>query len=81
MLATSRGRLLFVDDLVTAPAARSRGIGTVLFASLEQRGRAACCERIELDPGTTNEAAHRFYHRQGMTTIALHFAKPLREAE
>ncbi len=80
VLATSRGRVLFVDDLVTDPDTRSRGIGNALFAALEQRGRAARCERIELDSGVTNQAAHRFYYRQRMGAIALHFAKALTEA-
>lgn len=79
VLATSRGHLLFVDDLITAPDARSRGIGAALFAALEQRGRAARCERMELDSGMTNQAAHRFYYRQRMGAIALHFAKALED--
>lgn len=81
ILATSRGRVLFVDDLVTDPHIRSRGIGAALFAALEQRGRAARCERIELDSGVTNHAAHRFYYRHRMVAMALHFAKPLDGAE
>lgn len=80
VLATSRGRIIFVDDLVTAPGARSSGIGAALFAALEQRGRAARCERVELDSGLTNQAAHRFYYRQRMEASAMHFAKTL-EAE
>lgn len=75
--ATSRGRILFVDDLVTAPTARSSGMGSALLAALEDRGRAARCDRMELDSGVTNQAAHRFYHRHRMGVIALHFAKPL----
>ncbi len=81
VVATSRGRVLFVDDLVTDPHTRSRGIGTAVFAALEKRGRAARCDRIELDSGVTNHAAHRFYERQGMTAIAVHFARVLGGAE
>ncbi|MGW3031443.1 GNAT family N-acetyltransferase [Streptomyces sp. NPDC001178] len=74
VLATSRGRILFVDDLVTDPARRSSGIGATLLAHLTKRARAADCRRIELDSGTTNLAAHRFYHAHRMNISALHFA-------
>ncbi|WP_229758725.1 GNAT family N-acetyltransferase [Peterkaempfera bronchialis] len=73
VLATSRGRLLFVDDLVTAPEARSGGVGARLFAELEQRARRAGCVRIELDSGTANHGAHRFYHLRRMAVTAFHF--------
>ncbi len=77
VLVTSRGRVFFVDDLVTAPEARSSGVGAALFGELERRGRAAGCERVELDSGVGNQGAHRFYYGQRMGAIALHFAKEL----
>ncbi|UQW99954.1 GNAT family N-acetyltransferase [Streptomyces sp. RerS4] len=73
-LATSRGRVLFVDDLVTDPALRSGGIGERLLDELKSLARALDCVRIELDSGVTNQRAHRFYHRHGLTITALHFA-------
>lgn len=73
LLATSRGRVLFVDDLVTAPESRGRGVGAHLLAELERRARAAGCARVELDSGTANIHAHRFYHARRMTIGALHF--------
>jgi GNAT superfamily N-acetyltransferase len=77
VLVTTRARILFVDDLVTSPDARSRGVGASLFGELERRGRAAGCQRVELDSGMTNHGAHRFYYRHRMAAIALHFAKDL----
>ena len=77
VLATSRGRILFVDDLVTTMELRSTGVGAALFAALEHLGQAANCERIELDSGMSNHGAHRFYYRQRMGAVALHFAKAL----
>ncbi|QGZ48993.1 MULTISPECIES: GNAT family N-acetyltransferase [Streptomyces] len=74
VLATSRGRLLFVDDLVTAPAARSAGVGSRLIGELRERARRAGCVRLELDTGTANPGAQRFYHAQRMNIVALHFA-------
>ncbi|MFJ4969650.1 GNAT family N-acetyltransferase [Streptomyces sp. NPDC088755] len=77
LLATSRGRILFVDDLVTAPASRGQGVGAHLLAELERRARAAGCARLELDSGTANVHAHRFYHARRMTIGALHFGLDL----
>lgn len=79
VMTTSRGKLLFVDDLVTRSDSRSAGVGAELLGELERRGRAARCDRVELDSGMTNQAAHRFYYRHRMGAIALHFAKELEE--
>ncbi|MGW1199186.1 GNAT family N-acetyltransferase [Streptomyces sp. NPDC002536] len=78
VLATSRGRVLFVDDLVTDPGRRSEGIGARLWEELESRAARAGCERVELDSGVTNRGAHRFYHARGMSISAFHFASALR---
>ena len=80
MVATSRGRVTFLDDLVTNPARRSKGVGAALLAEVERRGRAAGCERLELDSGVNNQGAHRFYHRHGLHILALHFAQELEPA-
>jgi GNAT superfamily N-acetyltransferase len=81
VLVTSRGRILFADDLVTAPEIRSTGVGAALIGELERRGRRARCRRMELDSGMSNQAAHRFYYRQRMAAVALHFAKELSTTE
>ncbi|MER5349568.1 GNAT family N-acetyltransferase [Kitasatospora sp. NPDC002551] len=78
VLTTSRGRLFFVEDLVTAPPARSAGIGGRLLGVLRERARAAGCVRIELDSGTANHGAHRFYHAHRMAVTALHFGLELK---
>lgn len=77
VLATSRGRVLFLDDLVTKPEARSHGVGAALLTRLEKAGREAGCERLELDSGVNNLGAHRFYHRHQLGIVALHFGKQL----
>lgn len=77
VLATSRGRLLFVDDLVTDSEARSGGVGGVLVRELEERARRSGCIRIELDSGVSNHGAHRFYHGHRMSIVAFHFTHEL----
>ncbi|GAA4804347.1 GNAT family N-acetyltransferase [Streptomyces ziwulingensis] len=77
VLATSRGRILFVDDLVTDPGHRRAGTGARLVAHLTARARDARCDAVELDSGVTNHAAHRFYHARRMRITALHLALDL----
>jgi GNAT superfamily N-acetyltransferase len=70
----SRGRMLYVDDLVTAAARRSEGHGAALLAWLRNRARELGCARVDLDSGTERTDAHRFYEREGMRVTSLHFA-------
>ncbi|GEL24825.1 N-acetyltransferase GCN5 [Pseudonocardia sulfidoxydans NBRC 16205] len=74
VLSTSRGRILYVDDLVTSEALRSRGFASQLLAELRTRSRDAGCVRVELDSGVTNTRAHRFYLRERLDIGAYHFA-------
>ena len=57
-------RKIYVDDLVTAEAARSRGCGRLMLEHIEQRARELGITRIELDSGVQRHAAHRFYLRE-----------------
>jgi ribosomal protein S18 acetylase RimI-like enzyme len=72
-----RGRFLYVDDLVTDAAARSRRHGDRLFDALVAEAGRQGCRSLVLDSGVDNGAAHRFYFRRRMTVTALHFALPL----
>jgi GNAT superfamily N-acetyltransferase len=73
-----RGRVLYVDDLVTDEDARSRGYGDALFDWLLAHARADHCEALELDSGVQRHGAHRFYLRKRMDITAYHFVLPLR---
>jgi GNAT superfamily N-acetyltransferase len=72
-----RGKVLYVDDLVTNAAARSRGYGDALFDWLVARARATGCAALELDSGVQRHGAHRFYLRKRMDITAYHFVLPL----
>jgi GNAT superfamily N-acetyltransferase len=74
---TSATRKLHVDDLVTAAACRSRGVGQALLTELELRAIDAGCTVLDLDSGVQRHAAHRFYLRQRMHISAHHFDKKL----
>ncbi len=69
----SRGRHMYVDDLVTTEAARSAGYGAGLFDWLVQRAQDADCQQLDLDSGVHRHSAHRFYFRRGMHIPSYHF--------
>jgi GNAT superfamily N-acetyltransferase len=69
----SRGRHVYVDDLITDEAHRGSGVGKVLFAWLLDEARHQHCTRFHLDSGTWRHAAHAFYFGRGMKIAAYHF--------
>ncbi len=71
------GRNLYVDDLVTDSASRSRGHGRALLAWLAAEARAHGCVQLELDSGVQRFDAHRFYFRERMHIASYHFVVPL----
>lgn len=73
----SWGKYLYVDDLVTDAARRSRGIGKALLQWLVEEARRHHCQEFHLDSGTQRKDAHRFYEREGMDMIAYHFKRSL----
>ena len=77
MATTHAVRKVHVDDLVTAPASRSTGVGAALLHELERRARTAGCSVLDLDSGVQRHGAHRFYLRERMDMTSHHFAKRL----
>lgn len=72
---TSTLRMLYVDDLVTAEAARSTGVGSHLLGYLQDRAAELGCREFVLDSGTQRTRAHQFYLREKMEIAAFHFMK------
>lgn len=68
------GRALYVDDLVTDEAQRSKGAGKAMLAWLKNHARAAGCRQLHLDSGMHRVDAHRFYDREGFARASLHFS-------
>ncbi len=71
------GTFLYVDDLVTLDAERSRGFGAQLLKWLHDYAKEQKCDQLHLDSGTWRKDAHRFYEREGMDMTSLHFASKL----
>lgn len=74
---TMFGRFLYVDDLVTDRALRSRGVGTALLSRCEGVAVELGCRELVLDSGVQRAAAHRFYFREGLAVRAFNFGKSL----
>jgi len=66
-------RFLYVDDLVTDEAQRSRGHGKALLDWLVEEARRAGCQELHLDSGIQRKDAHRFYDREGMQMQSYHY--------
>jgi len=79
MLAT--GPILYVDDLVTSAAHRSKGYGKHLLEWLLDEAKKQNCKYLELDSGLPRLDAHRFYERHGMSKAAFHFSIPATAAK
>lgn len=71
------GKNLYVDDLVTAARARSKGYGKQMLDWLRNKARKAGCRSFHLDSGTQRGQAHKFYFKQGLTITSYHFNQPL----
>ena len=72
-------RFLYVDDLVTAPAERSRGYGRLMLEWLKARARKDGCAELRLDSGMQRKDAHRFYENNGVAINGYHFRVVLEE--
>ncbi len=71
------GKTLYVDDLVTAEAQRSKGHGEMLLDFLKGQAREQGCQTFSLDSGTQRTGAHKFYFREGLVVTSFHFAQKL----
>ncbi|WP_460772851.1 GNAT family N-acetyltransferase [Microbacterium sp. GXF7504] len=63
--AKADGGLLLIGRIAIAPDQQGEGIGSLLLAALEERGRDAGCTEAELFTGSLSEANLRLYEREG----------------
>jgi GNAT superfamily N-acetyltransferase len=69
----SAGPHLYVDDLVTDPEYRRRGLGRALMQWLTEEARILGLASMHLDSGVQRHAAHRLYIGHGMDIVFYHF--------
>lgn len=72
------GSHLYVDDLVTDDAERSKGHGKELLAWLRELAVENDCDVFHLDSGVQRKRAHAFYQREGMELSSYHFSVRLK---
>ncbi len=73
----ARGRFMYVDDLVTDAADRSKGYGDAMLDWLADYAKTQTCEYLNLDSGVHRFGAHRFYLRKRMDIVCHHFSLKL----
>lgn len=76
----SRGKYMYVEDLVASSEHRSLGLGDKLFDWLADHARELDCAQMEVVSGVQRGAAHRFYHRKRMTIKAFQLVLPLQKS-
>lgn len=70
-------RHLYIDDLVVAESARSRGIGAFLLAEAKRLAVSQGCSQIRLCTGIQNERGKSFYERNGLALRAVAYKAKL----
>jgi GNAT superfamily N-acetyltransferase len=65
--SASAARILILNDLFVAPAARRTGVGSMLLAAAVEYGRAVGAVRLTLSTEVTNETALALYESAGWT--------------
>ena len=73
------GSTVYIDDLVTADAWRSKGYGGQLVKYIESVAESVGANAVRLDSAIHREDAHRFYEREGFQFTSKHFMKVLAE--
>lgn len=71
------GRVLYVDDLITASGNRKSGCGGALLDWLVARARTLGCAQFHLDSGVQRHDAHRLYLGRKLQITSHHFALTL----
>jgi ribosomal protein S18 acetylase RimI-like enzyme len=71
------GKYLEIDNFIVDAAYRSQELGKQLSDWMHQLAINENCQTIMLDAYTSNNAAHRFYFREGFHIKSYHFYKTL----
>jgi GNAT superfamily N-acetyltransferase len=65
------GPVAVFEDMIVSPHCRGEGIGSALLGRAIELAETKGCRRISLLADSDNEAAHRFYHRQGFSRSTM----------
>jgi GNAT superfamily N-acetyltransferase len=73
------GKYLELDNVIVKSDARSKGVGQIISAYLEEKAARHHCTIQVLDAYRTNDKAHKFYTQQGFEPVGIHFIKVMNE--
>lgn len=73
----SIGPVCYLEDLFTAPAARSLGAGSLLIAGVADAARAAHASRLYWVTHETNTTAQSLYNRVAQKSGFIQYTRPL----
>lgn len=71
------GRFIYVDDLVVDASLQRRRLGAHLLDEVRQHTRRLGYRYLVLDTGMHMALAQRFYFRQGLLPLGMHFSQDL----
>jgi GNAT superfamily N-acetyltransferase len=72
------GKVLYIDDLVTHPDQKNKGMGGALLDWLLEQAKAQGCDEVHLDTGFQRHDAHRLYLNKGFKLACHHLSLGLR---
>lgn len=82
MITLYYGRFVWVCDLVTDGAERSKGYGEVLLQFIEKWAAEHNYSKVSLSSGLQRKDAHRFYEeKMGYDKVSFVFLKPIEQLE
>lgn len=71
------GKMIYIDDLVTASVARKSGAGGALLDYVFEYAKEQGCAQVHLDSGHQRTDAHRLYLNKKFNILAHHFVASL----
>ena len=71
------GRVLYIDDLITHPEKKKRGLGGRLLDWLVDEAKRQGCAQVDLDTGFARHDAHRLYLNKGFVLACHHMTRAL----
>lgn len=66
------GKFIQLDNMVTLPDARSKGVGKLVVDFIKNTGKSDGCKKVLVDTYVENFSAHRFFLREGFIIRGYH---------
>ncbi len=74
LTTTAWGKVLYIDDLISAEKFRAQGFGSALLQFAQAEAERLGCDQVHLDTGYNRHAAHRVYLNHGYQMVSHHMS-------